>query len=76
MSDLKKIKDEFLLKLEKKFKELDTKYLKRANGSKKEYTKYHKKLTKEEIKIFETTYFMDMTKIFKKMFYVQKNFNS
>ena len=71
-SDIKIYKN---LKLEKKFKELDTKYLKRANDSKKEYTKYHKKLTKEEIKIFESTYFMDMTKIFKKMFYIQKNFN-
>ena len=63
------------LKLEPEFKKLDTKYLKRANDSKKDYAKYRKKLTKEQVKIFESTYFMDMTKIFKKMFYVQKNFN-
>lgn len=72
-SDIKLYKN---LKLEKKFKELDTKYLERSNDSKKDYKKYSKKLTKEEINIFETTYFMDMTKIFKKMFYVQKNFNT
>ena len=41
-------------KLEKEFKDLDTKYLKRSNNLKKEYNKYHKKLTKEQIKIFES----------------------
>ena len=45
-SDIKLYKN---LKLEKKFKDLDTKYLKRSNNSKKEYIKYHKKLTKEQI---------------------------
>ena len=48
-SDIKLYKN---LKLEKKFKELDTKYLERSNDSKKDYKKYSKKLTKEEIKIF------------------------
>lgn len=71
-SDIKLYKN---LKLEKEFKDLDKKYLIWRTNLKKEHKKYTKNLTKEELKQFETTYFMDMTKIFKKMFYIQKKFD-
>ena len=71
-SDIKLCKN---LKLEKEFKELDKKYLKKSENKKKLIKKYDKKLTSSQRKMFETSYFMDITKIFRKMPYIEKKYN-
>lgn len=71
-SDIKLYKN---LKLEKEFKELDKKYLQRRLDSNAKYSKYTKKLTSSQFKRLETSYFMDITKIFRKMPYIEKKYN-
>ena len=71
-SDIKLYKN---LNLQPGFKKLETNYLKRSNNSKKNYDKCMKNLSTYEIKKIDTTYFMDITKVFKKMPYIQKKYD-
>ena len=63
------------MKLKKRFTDLENEYSQRMIEEKSDYDFFKKKFTKEEFISYERINFMDMTKIFQKMKYIEKKYN-